>query len=53
MQLLAEDGFVYVAIQPRAGNRSQSQVFHARNKTTNRAVPLNKINDGNEEVIAG
>jgi hypothetical protein len=53
MQLLAENGFVYVAIEPRAGHRSQSQVFHARHKTANRAVPLNKINDGNEEVIAG
>src|ERR1700730_6889096 len=53
MQLLAENGLVYVAIQPRAGHRSQTQVFHARYKTTNRAVPLNKINDGNKEVIAG
>jgi hypothetical protein len=53
MQLLAENGFVYVAVEPRAGHRSQSQVFHARHKTANGAVPLNKINDGNEEVIAG
>jgi hypothetical protein len=53
MQLLAENGFVYVAIQPRAGHRSQAQVFHARHKTTNRSVPLNKIDDGNKEVIAG
>jgi hypothetical protein len=53
MQLLAENGFVYVAIQPRAGHRSQTQVFHARHKTASRAVPLNEIDDGNEEVITG
>ena len=53
MQLLTENGFMDVAIQPRADHRTQAHLVHARHETTNRPVPLNKIDQGQEQFLAG
>jgi hypothetical protein len=53
MQLLTENGFVYVAIQPRADHRSETHLFHAHDETMYRPVPLNKIDHGKEKFLTG
>ncbi len=53
MQLLAENRFVDVAIQPGADHRSQTHLFHTRHETMNRSMSLNKIDHGKKEFLAG
>ena len=53
VELFTENWFVYAGIQPGPSHRSQSHCFHAGHETANRPMPLNEVNDGSEEFIAG
>ena len=53
MQLLAIDGFIHVATEPRACDRSKTQVFHASHDAVNGTVPVDEIFDGEGSEAAG
>jgi hypothetical protein len=52
MQLLAIDGFVDVALDPRVRHRSQTHLFHAAYDAGNSAMPSDEVLDGAGEFLA-